>query len=727
MSMSDTAYLVDGKYGIRDLVDLDELKRIFERFTEATGFTIGLLDHPGLNILIGTGWRDICTKFHRACPVAADNCTRSNRRLLDQLDEPGKLVVERCDNGLVDCAFPIIVKGKHIASLATGQLLFEEPDVEWFRQQAKRFGIAEHDYLRALEEVPVVSEEKLRSVTVFLGEMALLLSELGYAQLTAIEEGGRLEREVSIRKQAEESLRASEDIFRNFMEYSPMYVFFKDENARSLRLSKNYETMLGRPLADLLGKNMDDLFPSELARNMVADDMRILKEGKPIVIEEEFNDRFYWTLKFPIFSEGVPRYLAGYTMDITVRKQADAEREKLRADFEHAQKIESVGRLAGGVAHDFNNMLGVILGHTEMALDRVDASNPLYEDLTEIRKAALRSAALTKKLLAFGRKQTISPRVLDLNETVAGMLNMLQRLIGENIELAWLPAEDLWPVRVDPSQVDQILANLCVNARDAISGIGKLTIETECITLDEKSCTAHPDSAPGEYVILTVSDNGCGMDEATRSHLFEPFFTTKEMGKGTGLGLATVFGIARQNNGFISVGSEPGQGTVVKIFLPRYAGEAENVSGESKAGPVIGGHETILLVEDEPSTLRMITVMLQRQGYTVLAAVSADEAIRLAREHAGEIQLLMTDVIMPRMNGRDLAKHLLALYPEVKCLFVSGYTANVIAHHGMLDEHVHFLQKPFDMHSLAASVRKALDEPVSRPIGPSESNRENRK
>jgi two-component system cell cycle sensor histidine kinase/response regulator CckA len=365
--------------------------------------------------------------------------------------------------------------------------------------------------------------------------------------------------------------------------------------------------------------------------------------------------------------------------------------------------------MAGGVAHDFNNMLGVILGHADMALDQMDPSHPLYDDLQEILKAAQSSAELTRKLLAFGRKQTIAPRVLDLNETVAGMLKMLRRLIGEEIDLVWRPERELWPVKVDPSQIDQILANLCVNARDAISGVGKMTIETGKVIFDEGYGAAHAGFVAGEYVLLAVSDDGSGMDKETLSHLFEPFFTTKEMGKGTGLGLATVYGIVKQNNGYINVYSEPGQGTSFKIYLPRHVGKTGEAPMQGEERPVLCGQETILLVEDEPAILKMTTVMLKRQGYTVLPASTPGEAIGLAQHHVGEIHLLLTDVVMPEMNGRDLAKNLLSLYPQLKSLFMSGYTANVIAHHGILDEGVHFIQKPFATKALAEKVRTILD------------------
>jgi PAS domain S-box-containing protein len=407
--------------------------------------------------------------------------------------------------------------------------------------------------------------------------------------------------------------------------------------------------------------------------------------------------------------DGRIRCIVSVVRDITDRKRAEEERATLEAQLQQSQKMESVGRLAGGVAHDFNNMLGVILGHAEFALDQVDPDQPLHADLEEIQQAARRSADLTRQLLAFARKQTIAPQVLDLNETVAGMLKMLRRLIGEDIDLTWHPEPGLWPVRVDPSQIDQILANLCVNARDAIADVGKMTIETAHGVFDADYCARHVGFVPGEYVRLAVSDDGCGMDEDTLAHVFEPFFTTKAVGTGTGLGLATVYGIVKQNDGFINVYSEPGHGTTFAIYLPRYAGTAEPARHAAAAGPLARGHETILLVEDEPALLRMTHEMLALQGYVVLATGTPGDAIRLAGEHAGTIHLLLTDVVMPEMNGRDLAQQVLSVHPRIRRLFMSGYTANVIAHHGVLEEGAHFIQKPFAVKELAAKVRAVLD------------------
>jgi nitrogen-specific signal transduction histidine kinase/CheY-like chemotaxis protein len=401
--------------------------------------------------------------------------------------------------------------------------------------------------------------------------------------------------------------------------------------------------------------------------------------------------------------------MIGTNWDITERKRAEAERENLQSQLSQAQKMESVGRLAGGVAHDFNNMLGIILGYADMILEQMDPDHPFHDKLMEIRKAGERSADLTRQLLAFARKQTVAPKVIDLNNTLEGMLKLLMRLIGEDIDLAWRPGKEVWPVHIDPAQVDQILANLCVNARDAINGVGKVTIETGNAVFDEDYCSVNTGFVPGEYAMLAVSDNGCGMDAETLSHLFEPFFTTKALGKGTGLGLATVYGVVMQNNGFINVYSEPGQGTTFKIYLRRHLAKAVSLTEKEPDRAGLRGHETVLLVEDEPAILRMTILMLEREGYTVIAAGVPGEAIRLANEHSGDIHLLMTDVVMPEMNGRDLAKNILSLYPHLKCLFMSGYTANVIAHHGVLNEGVNFIQKPFSLKDLGTKLREVLD------------------
>jgi PAS domain S-box-containing protein len=388
-----------------------------------------------------------------------------------------------------------------------------------------------------------------------------------------------------------------------------------------------------------------------------------------------------------------------------VTRELDLENQLLQA-----QKLESIGSLAGGIAHDFNNMLTVILGRLEMALVATPPGDPRRADLEEVWAAARRSAELVGQLLGFARKQIISPRALDLNAAVEARLGMLRPLIGEDVDLRWRPADQPGAVYIDPSQLDQILTNLLINARDALEGIGRITIEIGNAELDEAYCADHVGFRPGEYVVLAVSDTGCGMDEVTMSRIFEPFFTTKPLGQGTGLGLSTVYGIVKQNQGFINVYSEPGQGSTFRIYLPRHvgAGTAGAVTAPPQEPPI--GTERVLLVEDEASILKLATRQLESLGYSVLPASDADEAIGIAAAYAGPIHLLLTDVVMPGMNGRDLYGRLLAGRPDLRCLFMSGYTAAGIAHRGVLEEGVHFLQKPFTVRELAAASREALTE-----------------
>jgi signal transduction histidine kinase/ActR/RegA family two-component response regulator len=396
--------------------------------------------------------------------------------------------------------------------------------------------------------------------------------------------------------------------------------------------------------------------------------------------------------------------------EIADRRRAEKEREDLQMQLIQAQKLESLGRLAGGVAHDFNNMLAVILGYTELALLELTDQHGVRGGLEEVMAAAKRSANLVGQLLAFARKQMVNPVPIDLNDSLPGMLKMLRRLIGEDIDLAFMPAHALWKVRVDPSQLDQLLANLTINARDAIAGVGKVSIETGNVTLDEEFCAVHPGCVPGDYVLLAVSDNGRGMDKETLSDIFEPFFTTKEMGMGTGLGLATVYGVVKQNDGFIYVDSELGQGTTFKIYLPRFESESvESPIGKTKEEVQIGT-ETVLLVEDEEAVLKLGRILLEQLGYMVLTARAPNEAIRLAEVYAGRIDLLVTDVVLPEMNGRDLAERLTSIRPYMKCLYMSGYSANVIAQRAVLPAGVHFIQKPFMKEALAKKVRETLEQ-----------------
>ncbi len=510
------------------------------------------------------------------------------------------------------------------------------------------------------------------------------------------------------------SLLDSEARFRTLVEAAPDGVFIQTGGCFRY-LNPAARALFGADDAhDLVGTKVLDAFVPEV-RATVAERIRRLnvdRESQARLEERVLRpDGSTVDAEFagvPFVHGGEPGALV-FARDVSARKRDEAERDTLREQLTQAQRLESVGRLAGGVAHDYNNMLGVIIGTCELAMDRVATGDPLMDDLESILQAANRSADITRQLLAFARKQTIAPRVLDLDEAVAGLLKMLRRLIGEDLHLAWCPGVDVWPVLMDPAQLDQLLANLCVNARDAISGVGKITIESENVTLDEAYCATHYGFHPGDYVVLGVSDDGCGMDRETLSHIFEPFFTTKAPGEGTGLGLATVHGIVSQNGGFINVYSEPGHGTTFRVYLPRHAAVPTERSIGANTAPVLGRQEWVLVVEDEEAILGLAAQMLERLGYQVMTASSPEDALRLAQTHPEPFDLLVTDVIMPGMNGRDLSTRLQERLPRLRTLFMSGYTANVIAHRGVLDPGVHFLQKPFSRSDLARKVREALD------------------
>jgi PAS domain S-box-containing protein len=533
-----------------------------------------------------------------------------------------------------------------------------------------------------------------------------------------LEFGGReyncaFARDITRRKQAEAELSKSRETLLAVLEGVDAAIYAADMQSHEiLFMNKHMIEAFG---ADLTGRRCFEAFRGESAPCGHCTNDRLLgPAGAPAgVCVWESRDPV--TGKWTINRDRAVRWVDGRMVrlqtatDVTKLKELELERSRMQEQLRQAQKMESVGRLAGGVAHDFNNMLSAILGYSELAMIKTRPSEPIMDDLKAIKGAALRSADLVRQLLAFARRQIVSPKLLDLNDTVSGMLKMLKRLIGEDIDLAWKPGGGLWTVRVDPSQVDQILANLCVNARDAIPGVGKVTIETANAAFEEDYCAAHPGFTPGQFVMLAVSDNGCGMEKELLDQIFEPFFTTKEIGKGTGLGLATVYGIVKQNEGFVNVYSEPGRGTTFKVYLPRFAGEALDPAAEGFADLPAGCGELVLLVEDEKAILNVGRAMLESLGYKVVAAQSPGEALRHAEERSGDLRLLITDVVMPEMNGRDLAGKISALAPGLKCLYASGYPANVIAHHGVLDAGVQFLQKPFSLKELASKVRQTLD------------------
>lgn len=511
------------------------------------------------------------------------------------------------------------------------------------------------------------------------------------------------------RKTAEQALRESEDQFRATFEQAAVGIAHVGLDGRWLRVNQKLCDIVGYTREELLERTFqaithpDDL-DADLAilRRMPAGEMATFSTEKRYFRK---NGAIVWvnlTVSLANGPAGEPKYFISVIEDIT-------ERKRLEEQLLQAQKLESVGRLAGGVAHDFNNLLTAILGYGELLEEEYALEAPAQAYLQNIVQAADRAAQLTKQLLAFARKQFIEPKVVSLNDLVLKLDTLLRRLIGEDVELVLLPRVGLHSTKVDPGQFEQIVVNLVVNARDAMPDGGKITIETGNATLDEEYASRHEGVTPGDYVMLAVSDTGSGMDDAVRLHIFEPFFTTKEKGRGTGLGLATVYGIVRQAGGHIWLYSEPGQGATFKIYLPRTSDFIPLEIDSSSAAAPLGGSEVVLVVEDEPAVRQLAIQTLKRHGYTVLEATDGEQALRIAQGREHEISLLITDVVMPQMNGKELADRLQKANPAIFVLYASGYTANTIVHHGVLEPGVAFLSKPFTPVVLARKVREILD------------------
>ena len=509
--------------------------------------------------------------------------------------------------------------------------------------------------------------------------------------------------------EAAERLRRSEAEHRSLIEHAPLGIFRVTPEGQPLTANPALLRMVGYGSAEELPRPdvLSGLFADPEERQRLRTQLQT-SEAAAFETRWKRRDGTIITVRVNVrmvrgAGEAVEFY-EGMVEDVS-------EQRLLEAQFRQAQRLEAVGRLAGGVAHDFNNILTAITGYSDLLLDDLAPDDPKRPDVKEIKAAAARAAALTRQLLAFSRKQVLQTRVLDLNAVVRGLETMLRRLLGEDVRLEVALGLDLGAVRADPGQIEQVVLNLAVNARDAMPEGGRLTLETANVSLDEEYARAHPGASAGPHVLLAVSDTGTGMDEATRSRLFEPFFTTKAVGKGTGLGLSTVYGIVKQSGGSIWVYSEPGRGATFKIYLPRVDAPVEEPLAVRAPAPVRGGHETVLLAEDDAGVRDVVASTLEQKGYRVLRASDGQVALELARALTDSIALLITDIVMPGRTGRELAETLGAERPGLKVLYLSGYTDDAVVRHGVLEAGVPFLQKPFTPAALAAKVRDLLDRP----------------
>lgn len=501
------------------------------------------------------------------------------------------------------------------------------------------------------------------------------------------------------------------DVLRAILESAAQAIITVDQTGQITTANTQTSEMFGYSPEELIGMEVEDLLPAAArgkhvqhrANYFASPRVRPMGAGYDLTGQRRDGTVFPVEISLSYVQSANGTVGIAFISDISARK-------RLEEQLVQSQKMEAVGRLAGGIAHDFNNLLTIISGYDNLLLKKLSPFDPMRGYAEEILKASERAAALTKQLLAFGRRQIIQPKVLNLNDLIADAMKMLGRLIGENIELKVFAASELGNVKVDPGQMEQVIFNLVVNARDAIAGNGRLTIETSNVTLDQEYSRTHLGVQPGPYVMLAISDNGKGMAAETKRHMFEPFFTTKPAERGTGLGLATVFGIVKQNGGDIWVYSEVGQGTTFKIYLPRIMDDKEVVMPQAESSPAQGMNQTVLLVEDEAAVRKLISEVLRQNGYKVIEAGDSLEATQVAARYAGNIDLLLTDVVMPHSSGRQLADKLLETRSRMKVLYMSGYTENTVVHHGVLDSDVAFLPKPFAFETLLSRINELLNK-----------------
>jgi len=675
-------------YCFSDLVDLERLKELLESFSVIAGVAVAIFD-PDDKTLIAAGWQEICTRFHRASPLTAVRCQESDARIKEKsYTDIG--TGYRCSNGLFDYACPIIIEGTHLATLFIGQFFLEPPDEDFFRQQARECGFNEQEYIKALHKVPVLSEDNITTVLRFITGLSNILVHMGLERLKNL----KVAEEAIV---TEKALQKSRERYRAFVESTVDMVFLKDENFRYTMVNKSLANFFDRREEEILGREDYDFMPADVAELYRKSDLRAISAGCVVVEEGNIGNRFFEARKYPVILDNGCIGVGGYIRDVTKKRQ-------LEEQMLQTSKLESLGKLAGGVAHEFNNLLTGIIGYTQLIMQSRVVDDSALADLDQVLQLGNRATELTGQLLAFGRSQAVLPRIININDAVEKTLKMIKHLIGEDITLQFKPDPDLHSVKIDPGQIEQVLMNLALNSRDAMPEGGILSMETMNVILNQEFVVRHAGSREGEYVMLAVADNGSGMDRETLEHIFDPFFTTKEVGRGTGLGLAMVYGIVKQHNGCIYANSVSGKGTLFRIYLPQADQDAEIIETNIVKAESLAGNETILLVEDEEHLRVLIERILREKGYSVYAAASPSEAESLFVKYAGRMDLLLTDMIMPECDGRTLYNRLSEKMASLKVLFMSGYVAAIPGGTGD-----NYIQKPFMPEELYRKMRNVLD------------------
>ena len=691
---------------LHDLADLDQIQALQDAFAEATGVASIITDVRGVPITRPSRFCRLCLHVIRGTPRGLANCMASDAALGRRANGP---ILQPClSGGLLDGGASISVGDRHIANWLIGQVIDEGSDPQRLLDYASEIGADREEFRAALAEVTRMPRKRFESVGRALFLFAETISRLAY-------HNHQQARHIAEREQTEKALKESEERYRSLFQSSGDAIVATDLGGRFTDANPAALRLLGYTREEMLALTYRQVTPARWHAAEEAILRSIANRGYTEEYEKEYVRKDGTAIPISVRAF-VKMDLAGNLVgawgivrDMSEWKRAEEERERLKSRLHRAAKMEAIGQLAGGIAHDFNNLLTVILSGAEALRHDSALGLPTDTDVVgEIAGAGDRARDLTRQLLAFARRQVIAPVPLDLNALLRSSEKLLRRVLGEDVELTVTVQPDLWHVRCDPGQVEQVVLNLAVNARDAMPGGGKLTLSTANVEVDERLTASRPWMHPGSYVKLAIRDSGQGMSPEVKAHLFEPFFTTKPVGKGTGLGLATVYGIVKQNDGYILVESEPGQGTKLELFFPRMTGTPVEASPPA---PAIAprGTETVLVVEDEPAVREVTVRCLRSGGYRVLVARDGQEALEIAARELGRLHLLVTDVVMPGMDGRALANELRRDHLALRVLYVSGYSEEVIAKRGVLEPGVELLPKPFTPSSLLARVRAVLD------------------
>ncbi|MFC1838078.1 PocR ligand-binding domain-containing protein [Thermodesulfobacteriota bacterium] len=684
----------EDKYHLEDLINIKHFQNLQDRLYEICSFPSRIIDNDG-KTLTATPMQEICTNFHRNNKESIKECFKSNRYLLDNLDEANPAVIYRCPHGLVDTASPIIIDNVHYGNFLTGQFFFEEPDLDFFKEQVKKYGFPEDTYLEAVKKVSIWTEKQLNNYLLFIQELISIISESGLNNL----------REIEIRKQIEES----ENRTRSILETAMDGFWVVDKHGRILEVNDTYCKMTGYNRQELFKMTNFDLDADETPENIADHTQKLIKKREERFIRrQKRKDGSIFDVEMSVKYQPEEENFIVFLRDISEQKHAEEVKKNLEAQLSQAQKMEGIGTLAGGIAHDFNNILSPILMHSELIMEDLPSDDPLKHDIKEIYKAGERARDLVQQILTFAQKRLKEKIVLKSSHIVKEAIKFLRSTLPTTVEMKFDNKAEHDTVLADPTQINQIIMNLCTNASHAMrekGGILEIILDNEVITASKAKRMLNIN--PGEYLKITVKDNGTGIDADIKNKIFEPYFTTKGVGEGTGFGLATVHSIVQSYGGDIIVESEVGKGSTFDVYIPLEKTEAQDLKEDRTESPI--GTESILFVDDEESIVNIMKKSLKRFGYKVTGRTSSVEALEAFRNNPDKFDLVITDMTMPNMTGEDLAKELMTIKTGTPVILCTGFSEKIDEEKAKEIGISSFVMKPIIANEIAITIRELLD------------------